>query len=133
MRLRPILLPLLSTVLATALCAADADLDAAIAKNRTGGLVIRTTPGAKASVEQLRHEFWFGATLPTGIFTGTSRPEDILKFKEVFVKHFNAGVIENSFKWPEMERQRGLVNYAPVDAMIAWADKEGIPLRGHCI
>ena len=98
-----------------------------------GVLVIRATPGAKVSVEQVRHEFWFGATLPTGIFTGTAKPEDISKFKEVFVKYFNAGVIENSFKWHEMERQRGLVNYAPVDAMLAWADKEGIPLRGHCI
>lgn len=133
MRLREILLPLLSVVFTASLFAADADLDAAIAKNRMGVLVIRTTPGAKVSVEQLRHEFWFGATLPTGIFTGTSKPEDITKFKETFVKHFNAGVIENSFKWPEMERQRGLVNYAPVDAMLAWADKEGIPLRGHCI
>jgi endo-1,4-beta-xylanase len=133
MRLCKILLPLLGALSATALCAADADLDAAIAKNRMGVLVIRTTPGAKVSVEQVRHEFWFGATLPTGIFTGSSRPEDIQKFKEVFVRHFNAGVIENSFKWPEMERQRGLVNYAPVDAMLAWADKEGIPLRGHCI
>jgi GH35 family endo-1,4-beta-xylanase len=123
----------LSTVFATALHAADADLDAAIAKNRMGVLVIRAAPGAKVSVEQVRHEFWFGATLPTGIFTGSSKPEDIARFKEIFVKYFNAGVIENSFKWPEMERQRGLVNYAPVDAMLAWADKEGIPLRGHCI
>ncbi len=127
------MLPLLGTVFVTALHAADADLDAAIAKNRMGVLVIRAAPGAKVSVEQVRHEFWFGATLPTGIFTGTSKPEDIARFKEIFVKYFNAGVIENSFKWPEMERQRGLVNYAPVDAMLAWADKEGIPLRGHCI
>jgi GH35 family endo-1,4-beta-xylanase len=118
---------------ATTLFAADADLDAAIAKNRMGVLIIRTTPGAKVSVEQVRHEFWFGATLPTGIFTGTSKPDDIAKFKKIFVEHFNAGVIENSFKWPEMERERGLVNYAPVDAMLAWADREGIPLRGHCI
>jgi endo-1,4-beta-xylanase len=133
MRLRRVLLPVLSTISAAVLCAADADLDAAIAKNRMGILVIRATPGAKVSVEQVRHEFWFGATLPTGIFTGTSKPEDISKFKEVFVKYFNAGVIENSFKWLEMERQRGLVNYAPVDAMLAWADTESIPLRGHCI
>jgi GH35 family endo-1,4-beta-xylanase len=113
--------------------AADADLDAAIARNRMGTLIIRTAPGAKVSVEQVRHEFWFGATLPGGIFTGRNRPEDIAKFKEVFTKHFNAGVIEANFKWHEMEPVQGKVNYAVVDSMLEWADKEGIPLRGHCI
>ena len=49
---------------AAAAQAADADLDAAIARNRMGTLVIRTAPGAKVAVEQVRHEFWFGATLP---------------------------------------------------------------------
>jgi GH35 family endo-1,4-beta-xylanase len=28
---------------------------------------------------------------------------------------------------------QGKVNYAVVDGMLEWADKEGIPLRGHCI
>lgn len=113
--------------------AADADLDAAIARNRMGTLIIRTAPGAKVGVEQVRHEFWFGATLPGGIFTGRNSPEDIAKFKEVFTRHFNAGVIESAFKWHEMEPVQGRVNYTPVDNMLAWADKEGIPLRGHCI
>jgi GH35 family endo-1,4-beta-xylanase len=126
-------------VLAAALaCAAvsssaAADLDAAIAQNRMGTLVVRTTPGAKVSVEQLRHEFWFGATLPTGIFTGRNSADDIAKFQQVFTSHFNAGVIEGAFKWHDMERERGVVNFAPVDSMLAWAGREGIPLRGHCI
>ena len=58
---------------------------------------------------------------------------DIAKFKETFTTLFNAGVIEGSFKWHEMERERGKVDYSIVDNMLAWADKEGIPLRGHCI
>lgn len=118
---------------ATALVASEADLDASIAKNRTGVLVIRTKPGAKVTVEQIRHEFWFGATLATGVFTGRMSPEDSAKWKEIFTSHFNAGVIEASFKWHEMEQERGKVNYAFVDAMLAWADQQGIPLRGHCI
>jgi GH35 family endo-1,4-beta-xylanase len=112
---------------------ADADLDASIAKNRMGTLVIRAAPGAKISVQQTRHEFWFGATLPGGIFSGRSNPETIAKWKEVFVSHFNAGVPEAAFKWNEMERAQGKVNYTEVDNMLAWADQEGIPLRGHCI
>jgi len=133
MSIRRIVLPFLLLVGAAALFAADADLDTLIARNRMGTLVIRTTPGAKISVEQMRHEFWFGATLPTGIFTGRASPEDIAKFKEIFTSNFNAGVIENSFKWLEMERERGQVNFSVVDNMLAWADKEGISLRGHCI
>jgi GH35 family endo-1,4-beta-xylanase len=32
-----------------------------------------------------------------------------------------------------MEPERGQVNYAVVDRMLAWADQQGIPVRGHCI
>ena len=118
---------------AASLCGADADLESSIARNRTGSLVIQTTPGAKVVVEQVRHEFWFGATLPGGIFSGRSTPEDIVRWKEVFTSHFNAGVPEADFKWDVMERQKGQVNYTVVDSMLAWAEKEGIMLRGHCI
>ncbi len=113
--------------------AGAADLDAAIQKIRTGTLVIQAKPGATVQVEQLSHEFWFGATVPAGMFTGRMNATDAAKFKEVFTTHFNAGVIESAFKWHDMERERGVVNYSAVDAMLAWADEAGIPLRGHCI
>jgi endo-1,4-beta-xylanase len=116
-----------------ALPAATPDLDAPIARERMGTLVVRARPGAKVSVEQLRHEFWFGATLPGGIFTGRNSADDIARFKQVFTSHFNAGVIEAAFKWHDMEPEKGKVNYSIVDSMLAWADQEGIPLRGHCI
>ena len=120
-------------LVAAGIRAADSDLEASIARNRMGTLVIRTVPGAKVAVEQLRHEFWFGATLPGGIFSGRSTPEDIAKWKEIFASHFNAGVPEADFKWDVMERQKGQVNYTVVDNMLAWAAHEGIILRGHCI
>jgi GH35 family endo-1,4-beta-xylanase len=109
------------------------ELDDAIQKHRTGVLVVRTAPGAAVTVEQLRHEFWFGATIATGVFNGRTAPEDAAKWKEVFLGHFNAGVIESAFKWHEMERERGKVEYAVVDAMLEWASASGIPVRGHCI
>ena len=74
--------------------AADAGLDASIARNRMGTLTIRTVPGARVAVEQVRHGFWFGATLPGGVFSGRNSPEDIAKWKEIFTSHFNAGVPE---------------------------------------
>jgi endo-1,4-beta-xylanase len=133
MKLRKVALALLACLCAAALFSAEADLDSSIAKQRMGTLVIRGTPGAQVSVVQMRHEFWFGATLPGGIFTGRSSPEDAAKFREIFTSHFNAGVIEAAFKWDVMERARGQVDYSAVDNMLAWADKAGIPLRGHCI
>ncbi len=132
MKLRHLVLFLLAAGCTTAF-ASDADLDAAIARTRMGTLVIRTVPGARVHVEQVRHEFWFGATLPGGIFTGRNTPEDIAHFQEIFLRNFNAGVIESAFKWHEMEPQRGQVNYATVDSILAWADGNGIPVRGHCI
>ncbi len=133
MRFRKAVVSLLLLLGAAGMFAAETDLDSSIARHRMGALVIRTTPGAKVSVEQIRHEFWFGATLPTGVFTGRTSPEDIAKYKEIFASHFNAGVIEAAFKWHDMERERGQVNFSIVDSMLAWADKQGIPLRGHCI
>ena len=133
MRFRKCAIVLLVLLGFAAVCAAQDALDESIAKTRMGTLRIRTAPGAKVSVEQLRHEFWFGATLPDGIFSGRSKPEDIAKFKEIFTSHFNAGVPENALKWLSMERERGVVNYSAVDSMLDWADKEGILLRGHCI
>jgi endo-1,4-beta-xylanase len=132
MRLRNAVFSFLLLPGASALFAAD-QLDASIANLRMGTLVIQAPAGANVSVEQVRHEFWFGATLPTGVFTGRTSPEDIAKFKETFTSHFNAGVIEGAFKWHEMEPERGQVNYAVVDRMLAWAAQQGIPVRGHCI
>jgi GH35 family endo-1,4-beta-xylanase len=122
-------------VLAGAAClfAAGPDPDSSIAKHRMGTLTIRTAPGAKISVEQIRHDFWFGATLPGSVFTGRATQEDAARFRDMFLSHFNAGVIESAFKWHDMERERGRVDYSTVDKMLAWADKQEIPLRGHCI
>jgi endo-1,4-beta-xylanase len=117
---------------APAMFATDA-LDAAIAKNRMGTLVIRAAPGAAIAVEQVRHEFWFGATLPNGVFNGRMGADDAAKFQKVFLDNFNAAVLENAFKWPDMEPERAKVNYSTVDNALAWADREGIPVRGHCI
>ena len=55
------------------------ELDDAIQKHRTGVLVVRTAPGAAVTVEQLRHEFRFGATIATGVFNGRTAPEDAAK------------------------------------------------------
>jgi GH35 family endo-1,4-beta-xylanase len=98
-----------------------------------GELEVRAKPGAQVHVEQLRHEFWFGAALSSGAFSGRLSAEDQRRYEETFLSNFNAAVTENALKWHDMERRRGNVNYGIVDAILAWTDKHDIPLRGHCV
>ncbi len=108
-------------------------LDASIRQHRMGTLTITGKPGATVRVEQLRHEFWFGAALANQAFDGRMSAADAARYRKVFLENFNSGVTENALKWLDMERERGVVNYATVDAMLAWTDANRIPLRGHNI
>ncbi len=51
-------------------------IEARIRRHRMGELVVRAKPGAQVHVEQLRHEFWFGAALSSGAFSGRLNAED---------------------------------------------------------
>jgi endo-1,4-beta-xylanase len=106
---------------------------AAIREHRMGTLVIATAPNARVTVEQQRHEFWFGAALANQAFDGGMSQTDTARYREVFLANFNAAVTENALKWMAMEPRRGHVNYKTVNAMLAWTDQHGIPLRGHNI
>jgi GH35 family endo-1,4-beta-xylanase len=108
-------------------------IGARIKQHRMGELLVKAEPGAEVHVKQLRHEFWFGAALSSGAFSGRMRAEDQRKYEETFLANFNAAVTENALKWHDMERQPGKVNYAIVDAILAWTDRHEIPLRGHNI
>ncbi|NQT00641.1 MAG: endo-1,4-beta-xylanase [Planctomycetes bacterium] len=114
-------------------CAHASDTSMAIQKHRMGTLVIETKPGSKVQVEQLRHEFWFGAAISSSAFSGRFDPEDERRYKEVFLANFNAGVTENALKWHAMERYQGRVDYTVVDAILEWTSEHSIPLRGHCL
>jgi GH35 family endo-1,4-beta-xylanase len=111
----------------------DKSIDASIRRYRTGEITVRTRPGARVKVTQLRHEFHFGAALSKGIFAGRFGREDTSKYKEVFARNFNAGVFENAMKWKQMEPRRGRIDHSVVDSTLEWADEHGIPVRGHCI
>ncbi len=40
-------------------------------------------------------------------------------------------VAENEMKWQALEPRRNAPNFAPADAMLAWATDKGIAMRGH--
>lgn len=113
--------------------AQDDNITQSIAKNRKGDLVIKAKKGATVSVEQLKHEFWFGCAISDQMFNGSASPSDVKQYKELFLKNFNSAVTENAVKWPSMERRKGEINYSNVDAILKWTDENNIPLRGHNI
>lgn len=131
---RMVLGSLLAMAVANGVAAADAARDdEAIRRHRMGTLVVQAAPGATVRVEQVNHEFWFGAALANQAFDGAMPAADAARYKQVFLEYFNSAVTENALKWLSMESRRGQVNYATVDAILAWTDENKLPLRGHNI
>jgi endo-1,4-beta-xylanase len=102
-----------------------------IARHRMGEITVQAKPGDNVTVEQLRHEFWFGAALSNGFGSGRMSESDYKNYEEKFLANFNCAVTENAVKWPSMEREKGEVDYSVVDALLAWSEKHDIPLRAH--
>lgn len=107
------------------------ELENEITTHRKGEIVVKAKAGSKVEVEQLSHEFWFGSAISDGIFNGRTPESDREMFKQKFLENFNSAVTENAVKWANMERQKGEVNYAVVDAMLEWCDANNLPLRAH--
>jgi endo-1,4-beta-xylanase len=105
-------------------------IDKDIATNRKGQLVIKAKPGDKVTVEQLSHDFWFGAAIGNGIASGWSEADKKI-YKEKFLENFNSAVTENAVKWLSMEREKGQVNYATIDTILSFTEANNIPLRAH--
>jgi endo-1,4-beta-xylanase len=108
-----------------------AGIEEDIARHRKGELVVRAKRGARVTVEQVRHEFWFGAAISNKLADGSMPENDLREYKEKFLQNFNSAVTENAVKWGSMEPKQGQVNYAVVDGILAWTDENNIPLRGH--
>jgi hypothetical protein len=53
-----------------------------IRQHRMGELNIKAKPRASVQVEQIRHEFWFGAAISSSAFSGGLNSEDERLYKE---------------------------------------------------
>jgi len=102
-----------------------------IATHRKGALIIKAKPGDQVVIEQINHEFWFGAAISNQFGTGSMSESDKKNYEEKFLKNFNCAVTENAVKWGSMEPQKGQVNYTAVDGILSWTEKNNIPLRAH--
>lgn len=83
--------------------------------------------GAQVRMLQLERAFPFGMVVAHGPFQ--SEP----KYREYIAERFNWAVHENEAKWYANEGTRDQVTYAKADEILAWAESEGIRMRGHTI
>ena len=70
-------------------------LDEAIAQYRKGELTIKASPGDQIQLEQLSHEFWFGAAISSSLANGSLSEGDLKQYKKKFLKNFNAAVTDD--------------------------------------
>jgi GH35 family endo-1,4-beta-xylanase/peptidoglycan/xylan/chitin deacetylase (PgdA/CDA1 family) len=106
-------------------------LENAISEYRKGEIIVKAKPGSKITVEQLRHEFWFGCAISNGLGSGKMSENDIKQYKQKFLENFNSAVTENAVKWGRMEPRKGEVDYTVIDGILKWTEANNIPLRGH--
>jgi endo-1,4-beta-xylanase len=106
-------------------------LNDSIHRLRMGTLLIEAAPNTEIQIQQLRHEFWFGAALANHLFGPRADAATAAKYKQTFLENFNAAVTENALKWHQLEPERGKINYTTVDAILEWTEQNKIPLRGH--
>ncbi len=126
-----IILSLFYLLLLTELSGQHSDIGTSIAQHRQGKLIIKANPGAQVVIEQVSHEFWFGAAISNGLANGSMLESDLRQYKKKFLENFNSAVTENAVKWLSMEPQKGQVNYRVVDGILEWSEDNDIPLRAH--
>jgi len=107
-------------------------------KIRKGGLEITVLgkdggiiKNAGIAVDQLRHEFWFGTAITSGVNTFDESTRE--KFLKILKENFNSAVHENALKWYGTEKEKGQFTYGDADKILAWCEENNISMRGHCI
>jgi GH35 family endo-1,4-beta-xylanase len=82
--------------------------------------------GVPVKVRMTRHAFTFGTAITANMLTRME--PDAVRYREVFLQHFNKAVFENDLKWPAWQdtSRRGVVLQA-----VDWLREQRIPIRGH--
>lgn len=70
---------------------------------------------------------------PIGTVIGYPAFDAEPNYRDYILRHFNWAVHENEAKWYANEPQRDAVSYAQADAILDFAELNGIPMRGHTI
>ena len=114
------------------------EADRRIEQLRKGDLVVEVRgqdgaplKDARVKYRLKRHSFLFGTAIAYAPFADTG--DDGRHYRKFILDHFSALVCENEMKWYATEAERGREDYAPADALLAFADQHGLAMRGHCL
>lgn len=131
-----LLLPLLLSSILRADWRSDAD--ARIEKIRKGDFVVhvldekgRPVRPTKLEFALQRHAFLFGTALAAIPLTDQGAKGEA--YRRFVLENFSAVVCENEMKWYDNEVEAGKKDYSRGDALFAFAQKHGLPMRGHCL
>jgi GH35 family endo-1,4-beta-xylanase len=101
-----------------------------------GDIIVKTKPGADVKVQQVRHEFLFGAAISNSLVEkrgDSMSASDRKMFLKILAENFNYAVHENALKWYDCEKQPNVVDYYTADRIWELCNELNIPMRGHCI
>ncbi|RIK75969.1 MAG: hypothetical protein DCC67_14520 [Planctomycetota bacterium] len=99
--------------------------------------LVGAEPGAPVRVELRRHAFNFGAAAANPIGTNyfwavnPAPGSTVDKYQQFLKSHFNMLVPENAGKWSNNEFVRDAVNMGINDAIVAFAESNGMRMRQH--
>jgi GH35 family endo-1,4-beta-xylanase len=114
------------------------EADSRIERLRKGDLVVEVRghdgaplKDARVAYRLKRHSFLFGTAVAHAPFADTG--DNGRHYRQFILDHFSALVCENEMKWYATEVERGCEDYAPADALLAFAEQNGLAMRGHCL
>ena len=87
----------------------------------------KPVPGAKVTLEQLRHDFLFGSNF--FMFNRCGKPDLEEAYRQRFAALLNYCTL--GFYWASYESERGKPNYGYTDQVTAWARDHGVTCKGH--
>ena len=135
---RHVLAPLILALPSFAAADWRSDADTRIEHLRKGDFAIELRDAAGAPVKgaavayQLKHHaFLFGTAIAYAPFA--DQGEDGRHYRQFILENFSALVCENEMKWYFTEAERRHEDYAPADALLAFAAQNGLQMRGHCL
>ncbi|KAM3405227.1 hypothetical protein ACQJBY_007988 [Aegilops geniculata] len=104
-------------------------------KARKRDVILKVEAGAGAAAASVRVVQLDNALIPLRDMHQHVRHPELQKraFLDFFTNHFDWAVFENELKWYHTEAQQGQLNYADADALLAFCDRLGKSVRGHCV
>ncbi len=113
--------------MAAALLLAAAGFSAAYAQDDDEAVTLRQLAASRGVV------LGAAVTFPGG-GPGGGNPEDRAEYERVLKSEFNGVVAENAMKFQNLSRtERGVYNFEPGDELIAFAQTNGMKVRGHTL